>query len=142
MGNIVLHGRKVVGGVAEGEALVTRETISGWGGIDVKSGTIIDVRHELAGACFAGKVLVYKGAKGSSGWSSQFHQARNNGVAPLAMVFNETTTKAALGCVVTHCPGVTDLDRDPTEIIHTGDWVRVDGDKGTVEILRRADEKA
>ncbi len=142
MGNIVLDGRKVVGGVAEGEALVTRETISGWGGIDVKTGTIIDVRHELAGACFAGKVLVYKGAKGSSGWSSQFHQARNNGVAPLAMVFNETTTKAALGCVVTHCPGVTDLDRDPTEIIHTGDWVRVDGDKGTVEILRRADEKA
>ncbi len=28
---IVLKGRKVVGGVAEGEALVTRQTISGWG---------------------------------------------------------------------------------------------------------------
>ena len=59
MEKIVLHGRKVVGGVIEGEALVTKETISGWGGIDVKTGTIIDVRHELAGQCFAGKVLVY-----------------------------------------------------------------------------------
>ena len=36
MEKIVLHGRKVVGGVIEGEALVTKETISGWGGIDVK----------------------------------------------------------------------------------------------------------
>ena len=141
MEKIVLHGRKVVGGVIEGEALVTKETISGWGGIDVKTGTIIDVRHELAGQCFACKVLVYHGAKGSSGWSSQFHQARINGVAPLAMVFKETTTKIALGCVVTHCPGVTDLDQDPTEVIHTGDWVRVDGDNGTVEILERAEDR-
>ena len=28
---LILRGRKVVGGTAEGEALVTRETISGWG---------------------------------------------------------------------------------------------------------------
>ena len=38
---IVLRGRKVVGGCAEGEALVTRQTISGWGGIDPMTGTII-----------------------------------------------------------------------------------------------------
>lgn len=138
MEKIVLHGRKVVGGVVEGEALVTRETISGWGGIDVRTGKIIDVRHELANQCFAGKVLVFQGAKGSSGWSIQFHQARLNGVAPLAMVFNEVTTKIALGCVVTHCPGVAELDQDPTRVIRTGDWVRVDGDNGTVEILSRA----
>lgn len=137
MERIILHGRKVMGGVVEGEALVTRETISGWGGIDVQTGVIIDLRHELAGASFAGKVLIFRGAKGSSGWSSQFHQARNNGVAPLAMVFNETTTKAALGCVVTRCPGLTALDEDPTEIVRSGDWVRVDGDAGTLEILRR-----
>lgn len=33
--------------------------------------------------------------------------------------------------------GVTDLDRDTTEGIRTGDWVRVDGDRGTAEVLRR-----
>ena len=38
---LVLKGRKVVGGVAEGEALVTRQTISGWGGVNPLSGTII-----------------------------------------------------------------------------------------------------
>jgi hypothetical protein len=31
---IVLRGRKVVGGCAEGEAIVTHDTISGWGGIN------------------------------------------------------------------------------------------------------------
>src|SRR5688572_33120644 len=73
---IVLHGRKVVGGSAEGEALVTKDRISGWGGIDPRSGTVIETRHELKGISFAGKVLVFPGAKGSSGWSSQFHIAR------------------------------------------------------------------
>ena len=133
----VLTGRKVVGGCAEGEALVTRETISGWGGIDPMTGIIVDLRHELAGKCIAGKVLVYHGAKGSSGWSAFFHEARLNGVAPLAMVFNETTTKIALGAVVTRVPAVTDLDQDPTIVIETGDWVRVDGDAGTVEVTKK-----
>ena len=127
----------MVGGVAEGEALVTRDRISGWGGIDPRSGTIIETRHELRGQSFKGKVLVFPGAKGSSGWSSQFHIARLAGAAPLAMVFNEMTTKMALGAVVTHAPAVTDLERDPLEVITTGDWVKVDGDRGVVEVTKR-----
>lgn len=137
LNKILLKGRKVVGGVAEGEALVTRDRISGWGGIDPRSGTIIETRHELRGQSFKGKVLVFPGAKGSSGWSSQFHIARLAGAAPLAMVFNEMTTKIALGAVVTHAPAVTDLDRDPLEVIATGDWVKVDGDRGIVEVTKR-----
>jgi predicted aconitase with swiveling domain len=135
---IVLRGRKVVGGVAEGEALVTKERISGWGGIDPRTGTVIETRHELRGKSFAGKVLVFPGAKGSSGWSAQFHVARLAGAAPLAMVFNEMTTKIALGAVVTHAPSVTDLDQDPLEVIATGDWVKVDGDRGIVEVTKRS----
>ena len=134
---IVLRGRKVVGGCAEGEALVTRERISGWGGIDPGSGTVIETRHELRGISFAGKVLVFPGAKGSSGWSSQFHIARLAGKAPLAMVFNEMTTKIALGAVVTHAPSVTDFDQDPLTVIETGDWVKVDGDNGVVEVTKK-----
>jgi predicted aconitase with swiveling domain len=133
---IVLRGRKVVGGTAEGEALVTRDRISGWGGIDPRTGTIIETRHELRGQSFKGKVLVFPGAKGSSGWSSQFHIARLAGAAPAAMLFNEMTTKIALGAVVTHAPAVTDFDRDPLEVIETGDWVRVDADQGIIEVTK------
>ena len=134
---IVLHGRKVVGGIAEGEALVTRETISGWGGINPVTGTITEVRHELRGQSFKGKVLVFPGAKGSSGWSTRFHVARLAGAAPLALVFNVMTTKVALGAVVMHAPAVTDLDQDPLAVIETGDWVKVDADAGVVEVTKR-----
>jgi predicted aconitase with swiveling domain len=134
---IVLHGRRVVGGCAEGEALVTRQTISGWGGINERDGTIIERRHELRGQSFSGRVLVFPGAKGSSGWSAYFHMARLNGVAPAAMIFNRMSTKVALGAVVTRAPAITDLDQDPLTVIETGDWVKVDADRGVVEVTKR-----
>jgi uncharacterized protein len=135
---IVLHGRKVVGGCAEGEALVTRETVSGWGGIDPMTGTIIEMHHELRGQSFKDKVLVFPGAKGSSGWSNAFHMTRLTGSAPKAMVFNVMTTKIALGAVVMRVPAVTELDHDPLTVIETGDWVKVDADRGIVEVTKNA----
>ncbi len=134
--DILLTGRKVVGGVIEGEALVSTQTISGWGGVNPSKGTVIESRHELRDVSFANKVLVFPGAKGSSGWSGMFHMCRLLGTAPLAMVFTTMTTKVALGAVVMRCPSVTDLDGDPMALISTGDWVRVDGDKGTVEVWK------
>ena len=137
---IVIRGRKVVGGVAEGEALVTSEQISGWGGVDPRTGTVVETRHELRGQSFAGKVLVFPGAKGSSGWSAQFHLARLMGTAPAAWLFNQMTTKVALGTVVSHAPAMTDFDRDPLTLIRSGDWVRVDADAGIVTVTRKKQE--
>ncbi|TKT74609.1 DUF126 domain-containing protein [Aquamicrobium sp. LC103] len=139
---ITLKGRKVVGGVAEGEAIVTGDTISGWGGINERDGTVIERRHELRGQSFKGKVLVFPGAKGSSGYSAYFHMARINGASPCAMLFNKMTTKVALGCVVSRVPAMTELDQDPLEVIETGDWVKVDADRGFVEIVKRKDRDA
>jgi predicted aconitase with swiveling domain len=133
---IVLRGRKVVGGCAEGEALVTRETVPGWGGVNPVQGVITETRHELRGQAFKDKVLVFRGAKGSSGWSAMYHIARLAGTAPKALVFNETTTKVALGAVVMRVPSVTDFDRNPLDVIETGDWVTVDGDRGVVEVRK------
>jgi predicted aconitase with swiveling domain len=135
---LTLHGRKVVGGYAEGEALVTHDTISGWGGINPMNGTVIETRHELRGQTFKDKVLVFPGAKGSSGWSVAFHLTRLTGTAPKALIFKEMTTKIALGAVVMRVPAVTDLDQDPLRLIRSGDWVIVDGDRGIVQVLRRA----
>jgi hypothetical protein len=135
---IVIRGRKVYGGRAEGEALVTRQAIPGWGGVNPVQGVITETQHELRGVSFKDKVLVCRGAKGSSGWSAMYHTARLAGTAPKALVFNEMTTKIALGAVVMRIPSVTDFDRDPLEIIETGDWVIVDGDRGLVEVVKRS----
>ena len=52
-------------------------------------------------------------------------------------VFNQMTTKVALGAVVSHAPAMSDFDIDPLTVIHTGDWVRVDADAGIVTVTRR-----
>ncbi len=132
-----IHGRCVVPGVAEAEALVTTDRISGWGGVDPRTGTVVETRHPLRGQSFAGKVLVFPGAKGSSGWSAQFHVARAMGTAPAAWLFNRMCTKVALGTVVSHAPAMTDFDQDPLALIRTGDWVRVDASAGLVTITRK-----
>lgn len=132
-----MKGRGIVPGVVEAEALVTHDAISGFGGIDVATGTIIEPRHELFGVCFTGKVLVFPSAKGSSGWSGFFQSTRLMGTAPAAMVFNVMTTKAVLGAIVTRVPTVVEATPDPVQTIKTGDLVRVDGDTGAITILSR-----
>ena len=135
---IILRGRAVRGGRAEGEALVTRATIPGWGGVNPVKGVITETQHELRGVSFKDKVLVFRGAKGSSGWSAMYHTARLAGTAPKALIFNEMTTKVALGAVVMRVPSMTDLDQNPLDVIETGDWVTVDADRGIVEVVKRA----
>lgn len=134
-----LRGRGIVPGVVEAEALVTHDAISGFGGIDVATGTVIEPRHELFGVCFTGKVLVFPGAKGSSGWSGFFQSTRLMRTAPAAMVFNVLTTKAVLGAIVTRVPTVVEAAPDPLGTIRTGDIVRVDGDAGVITVIRRAE---
>ena len=136
---ITLHGRTVVPGYAEGEALVSAEPVPGWGGIDPSTGRITESRHGLNGVAFTGKVLVFPAAKGSSGWSGFFQACRLLGTAPVAMVITRISTKSALGAVVTRVPAVTDLDQDPCAVIRTGDWVRVDATHGLIEVKRPAE---
>ena len=136
MSQIVLNGRKVVGGTTEGEALVTKQTISTWGGVNAVQGIITERGHDLRDQSFKDKVLVFPSAKGSSGWSTVAQVIRLAGQAPKAMIIREINSLTGMGAVVIRIPVVTDLDKDPTEVIATGDWVKVDGDKGVVEITK------
>lgn len=126
--------RKVYGGRVEGEALVTTQAISGWGGTDPLEGTVIERGHELEGKSFKDKILVFRGAKGSSGWTNAFHIAKLSNTLPKGVIFIETTSKMALGTVVMEIPAVTDIEEDPFSIIKTGDKVLIDADKGIVVI--------
>lgn len=137
MTHIVLKGRKVVGGVAEGEALVTGQAISTWGGVNAVKGIITERRHELRGQSFKDKILVFPSAKGSSGWSTVAQVMRLSGQSPKAMIVREINSLTGIGAVVMRVPTVTNLDQDPTEVIATGDWVKIDGDMGIVEVIKK-----
>jgi predicted aconitase with swiveling domain len=136
MKRIVLKGRKVVGGVSEGEALVTKQTISTWGGVNAVKGIITERRHDLRGQSFKDKVLVFPSAKGSSGWSTVAQVIRLADQSPKAMIIREVNSLTAIGAVVMRVPTVTDLDQDPTEVIATGDWVKINADHGLVEVIK------
>ena len=137
MSKIVLRGRRINGGSAEGEALVTKESLGGFGCFDFDTGDVIDYGHDWYGKSVAGKILVFRTAKGSSAWSIAHQALRFTGVSPKAYVTKESNPQTVLGAVVARIPAVTEFDQDPTEVISTGDWVKVDADQGLVEVTKK-----
>jgi predicted aconitase with swiveling domain len=96
----VLKGRAILAGTAEGEALVTHEPLSFWGGYDFTTGTIIDKHHPLAGVRAAGRVLVVPFSKGSSTTTAVLLEAVRAGTAPAALVTTGADAFFALASIV------------------------------------------
>jgi predicted aconitase with swiveling domain len=139
MATLEIRCRGLVKGSAEGEALVAPTTLSFWGEVDPVSGTIVAVGHPLQGQSLRGKVLVIRSTKGSSATPLVMGLAHQEGNAPVALVNTEIDALAVLGCVVNRIPMVADPDRDPFDVIQTGDRVHVDADRGRLTITKRDD---
>jgi predicted aconitase with swiveling domain len=134
---IEIEARGVVRGRAQGCALVADATLSFWGEVDAVTGTVLAVGHPLEGESLAGRVLVIRSTKGSSGTPMILRLASLEDKAPAAMINVEVDGLAALGCIVNGIPMVADLERDPFESIATGDDVLVDADRGLVRVTRK-----
>lgn len=134
---LVIRCRGLVRGKAEGEALVAPAALSFWGEVDPMAGRIIATGHPLEGETLGGKVLVIRSTRGSSGTPLVIGLAHEQGNAPAAMVNTEVDALAVLGCVVNRIPMVAELDRDPFEVIQTGDQLLVDADEGRIVVRTR-----
>ncbi len=131
-----LKAKPVTKGVAEGEALVTKMAISFTGGMDPDTGIIREPGHELEGQSVAGKILVFPTGKGSTTGSWQYYAAYKRGNAPLGIINRVVEGVVAVSAIITDTPMVHQLEQDPMECIKTGDWVCIDADNGTVDIVR------
>ena len=136
---IILRGKKVMGGIAEGEALVSPKPIMGWGNVDEKLGIIKERNHPLKNIPLKGKVLIFPEPRGSGGFV-QYGRTKAFGQNPVAMVCREGNSLVIFASLISKIPTVMGFDEDPSQIIQTGDYVRVNGDEGTVEIIRRKNE--
>jgi len=96
----VIQGRAIVAGDAEGEALVSAEPLSFWGGYDFATGEIIDAHHPLAGARAAGRILAVPFSKGSSTTTAVLLEAVRAGTAPAAIVTTGVDSFFALASIV------------------------------------------
>jgi len=96
----VIAGRALVSGDAEGEALVTGEALSFWGGYDFRTGEIIDRHHPLAGVRAAGRILAVPCSKGSSTTTAVLLEAVRAGTAPAAILTTGVDAFFALASIV------------------------------------------
>jgi predicted aconitase with swiveling domain len=135
----LLQGEPVTDGIASGVALVTAQKIAFNLGVDERTGLVVERGHELEGRSLAGTVLVFAGGKGSTASSFSLLQMVSGNNGPVAMVNIESDAIVAAGAVLAGIPLVHRCDANPVEAIKSGDLVRVDGFRGTVELLRRAE---
>jgi predicted aconitase with swiveling domain len=136
METILIRGRGVIPGIVEGEALVCPESITGWGGIDPKTGVILDYANINRGRSIKGKILVIPGSRGSNGWSCYFGAARAAGAAPKGWIITRIDSSAGVASAVMKIPTVVDfpVGEDPCRLIANGDWVKMDGGSGRIVI--------
>ena len=126
-----LQGRRIFQGKASGEALVTKEAISFYGGVDPETATVVEKDHQIEGQCIAGKVLCFPKGKGSTVGSYVLYQLKKTGKAPVAIINKECEAIVAVGCIIGEIPSVDGIDVDQ---IKTGDLVEVDADNGVVTV--------
>ncbi|TRO54388.1 DUF126 domain-containing protein [Candidatus Bathyarchaeota archaeon] len=131
---MILKGRKVMGGNAEGEALVSTEPVSFYGGVDPVTGCVTEPGHCCCGENITGKVFIFPTGKGSTVGSYVIYRMKKLGTAPAAIINVETEAILATGCVISDIPLVDKLDQNPVEVIKSGDYVVVRASEGIVEV--------
>ncbi len=134
---IPLKCHKIIGGYGEGEALVSHEPICFYL-TDPRTGIVREKSHELVGKNIANKVLVFPSGKASSVVQIDgLFKLSSHNLAPKAMIVKDVETVLIVSAFMVKVPLVDRLERDPFEVIATGDFVKVDADKGIVMIRKR-----
>ncbi len=133
----LMTGRVVIAGYAEGPALVSKEPLSFWGGLDPKTGQIIDRRHERSGAIVTGKVFVFPQGRGSSTASAVLLESIKTGKAPAAIINLRLDPILALGAIIADelyhkTVPIIVLSPDDFASIQEGDYLVIESD-GTIK---------
>ena len=130
----IIKCRKISKGHAKGEVIVTQDSLSFLGGVDPKTGVIIDSHHELHGKKISGKILVIPSGKGSTVGSYVIFQMAKNKTAPSAIISLKAEPIIATGAIMAEIPMVDQPDADILDILKEGDIVEVDADSCTIKI--------
>ena len=126
----MIAGRAVVDGAAEGEALVTGDPLSFWGGYDFRTGEIIDRHHPLVGVRAGGRILAVPFSKGSSTTTAVLLEAVRAGTAPAAIVTTGVDPFFALASIVADAMfgrpfPVVALEASDFALLRTGDRLTI-----------------
>jgi hypothetical protein len=135
--NGLIRVKRAFGQVVEGEALVSREGFSPRYDLDRTTGVITKIGHDLEGKELKDKILIIPTAKGgvAAGWA--LFDLRSKGFAPKALVFGKTNPVMVQGAVFADLTISEGWVPNALEAIATGDLVRVDPKRKTIEVLKQ-----
>jgi predicted aconitase with swiveling domain len=124
--------RSISRGKATGNVLITTAPIGFLGGVDPKTGDVIEKGHPLEGKCIAGKVLIFPNGKGSTVGSYVLLQLKKNKKAPAAIINISAEPIIAVGAIISGIPMVDQPKEDIYKLLKDGQKIIVDGEKGIV----------
>jgi len=130
-----IKARSISRGHASGEVLLSPAPIGFLGGVDPKTGNVIEKGHPLEGKCVAGKVLVFPNGKGSTVGSYVMLQLEKNGVAPAAIINTSAEPIIAVGAIISKIPMVDQPERDIYSLLKNKQKIIVDGTNGLILVL-------
>src|SRR4030042_3632211 len=130
---MIVKGRKIFEGKIEGEVMVQKENFSFFGDVNRETG-VINVGTN-AGKSFKDKIFVFPKGKGSTLAPYVAINCVENGVAPKALLCQLADGVIALVGIMARIPTIDSFEKNIMELIQTGDYVKVDADNGTVEIV-------
>ena len=137
MEEITIKCKKILGGVASGEAMVSHTPISVNSEIDEINGQIKPKGHELEGMSVAGKILVYPESKGSSFAGLVLKSLAHFKCQPKAIVMVKQPDHTTIqGVIMADIPTVCLPEKNPLELIRTGDFVQVNATDGVITVKK------
>jgi len=136
MEKIILKGHGTEG-KAEGIALVSKESMSFFSDVNYQTGEVVSAVHDLHGKNVKDVILVFRSAKGGTGTAMRIPEMKRIGTAPKGMINQLANPPVVEAAIMAGIPLVDRLDKDPIEIIETGDYIRIDGDNGIVEVEKK-----
>jgi uncharacterized protein len=132
-GSLLMTGELILGAAATGPLLRLAEPVSFWGGVDEKTGLIIDRHHPQFGVCLAGTALLMGAARGSSSSSSTLLECVRQETAPAILLLTERDTILAVGAAAAW----EIYDRGPSVVVLSGPLDAGDGDRIHVDARGR-----
>ena len=133
----VFRCKRVSSGIVEGESLISQDAILFYY-TDPATGVVTEDGHCLKGVSVKDKILIFPGGKGSSSVQADgMYRLDRDGSAPRALIVEALDTVLVSSAVVMEMPMVYHVEAGFYDRVKNGDWVRVDTEKLTVELVEK-----
>ncbi len=97
--------KRIVGGITKGKLLFSEQPLNFLAMLDVKTGQVIDINHELINKTLRNNILVFPNSIGSSVGAYTIFSLKNNNTSPNGIICtNSVDITTASGCAISNIP--------------------------------------